>query len=75
MNRYTVEYDAGHADGLPGFIVVDTLTHTIVEKCQDDQDRAVELCDYHNDMESGAFFEWDGQPTEQEEWADFDPDC
>ena len=19
--------------------------------------------------------EWDGQPTEQQEWADFDPDC
>ena len=32
-------------------------------------------CEGYIDPEEEDEEEWDGQPTEQEEWASFDPDC
>lgn len=83
MSRYTVQFDAGDDDCIPGYIVVDSLTGTIVEKCWDDEVTAKELCEYYNSMEQDAdhvleideFDEYDGQPDELTEWMDFDPDC
>ena len=41
----------------------------------------IEVCTFADDGELIVHYEveenpeWDGQPDEQQEWADFDPDC
>ena len=46
--------------------------------CECSIDRGVEndleICDACAEMEAWQD-EWDGQPDEAQEWADFDPDC
>lgn len=70
MTQFAVEKTLDENTGLDCWLVVDTYNDVVVDRAFDRQ-YALEVAEYYED----AATESDGQPTELEEWMDFDPDC
>jgi hypothetical protein len=66
--------------GLDCWLIVDSDTHAVLDRAFDAGD-ARDIADYYGDIRGDALEfdeiedEYDGQPTEFDEWMDFDPDC
>jgi RimJ/RimL family protein N-acetyltransferase len=77
--RYAIEETLDDNTGLPCWIIVDTATGSTMDRAFDKED-AAEICDFYNDRDTLDLYEDEPEdyyyePTEFDEWQDFDPDC
>jgi hypothetical protein len=73
MERFTIESTIDDNTGLECWLIVDNDTGSVIDRAFDQSD-ARDIRDYYQDMADDPY-DYDGQPTELEEWMDFDPDC
>ena len=69
MREYTSKLIAMMDEGLISAAAVAEMALAYMS-----EDDVKDMC-LANDLLIGEDYEDDGQPTEQEEWADFDPEC
>lgn len=74
MTNFVTESTLDDSTGLECWLVVDTRTGVVMDRMFDRQD-AEETAEFFQDREDEALFEDDGQPSEYDEWMDFDSDC
>lgn len=75
MIRFVIEKSIDENTGLECWIVVDTLTGTVIDRAFDPDD-AADIAGYYQDLEDGVpEYDEEPDPGEFQEWMDFDPDC
>jgi hypothetical protein len=72
MSLFAVEQSRDENTGLECWLVINTTTGVVMDRAFDYQD-ALEIADYYYDQDDQ--YEDDGQPSEFDEWMDFDSDC
>lgn len=73
--RYAIEATTDENTGLECWLIVDTVTGTTMDRAFDRED-ADEICDFYNDRDTVDLYEDEPyEPSEYDEWMDFDPDC
>jgi hypothetical protein len=74
MSNFKAESSRDENTGLECWLVVDTRTSVVMDRLFDRQD-AEETAEFFQDMEDERDLEHDGQPSEYDEWMDYDPEC
>lgn len=73
MIRYAIEATIDDNTGLECWLIVDTVTGSTMDRAFDRED-ADEICDFYNDRDTLDLYD-EYEPSEMDEWLDFDPDC